>query len=79
VAAVESTTLLGGILGLWILPRVSGLWIDLALVHVGGGFIFLALHAVFGELVNHGKRIVLAGFSLGVVLILFLHLALHSH
>ncbi len=79
VAAVESTTLLGGILGLWILPRVSGLWIDLALAHVGGGFIFLALHAVFGELVNHGKRIVLAGFSLGVVLILFLHLALHSH
>lgn len=79
VAAVESTTLLGGILGLWALPRVSGLWMDLALAHVGGGFIFLAFHAVFGELVKHGKRIVLASFSLGVALILLLHLALHSH
>jgi zinc transporter ZupT len=38
VAAVEATTLLGGALGLWVMPHVSGLWMDLVLAHVGGGF-----------------------------------------
>jgi zinc transporter ZupT len=74
VAAVESTTLLGGALGLWVMPHVSGLWMDLVLAHVGGGFLFLAFHAVFGELVKHGKSIVLVSFSAGILLILALNL-----
>jgi zinc and cadmium transporter len=74
VASVEATTLLGGALGLWVLPKVSGLWMDLVLAHVGGGFLFLAFHAVFGELVRHGKSIVLVSFSTGILLILALHL-----
>jgi zinc and cadmium transporter len=77
VAAVESTTLLGGALGLWLLPQASGAWMDLILAHVGGGFIFLAFHAVFGELVRHGKRLVLNSFLCGVLLIVILHFALH--
>jgi ZIP family zinc transporter/zinc and cadmium transporter len=76
VAAVESTTLLGGVLGVWVLPHVSGLWMDLVLAHVGGGFIFLAFHAVFGELVKHGRKLVLVSFFVGISLIIVLNLIL---
>jgi zinc transporter ZupT len=76
VAAVEATTLLGGVLGLWVFPHVSGIWMDLVLAHVGGGFIFLAFHAVFGELVKHGRKIVLVSFFSGISLIVALNLVL---
>lgn len=76
VAAVESTTLLGGVLGLLVLPRLSGIWLDLVLAHVGGGFIFLAVHAVFGELLKHSKSLVLASFLSGVFLIAVLNLVM---
>ena len=76
VAAVEATTLLGGAVGLWAAPQVSTLWLDLLMAHVGGGFVFLAIHAVFGELVKHGRRPVLVSFASGVLLIAALNLAL---
>ncbi len=76
VAAVEATTLLGGAIGLWAAPQVSSAWLDLILAHVGGGFIFLAIHAVFGELVKHGRKLVLFSFAIGILLIVALNLAL---
>lgn len=79
VAVVEATTLLGGAIGLWVIPQVSGLWLDALLAHVGGGFIFLAFHAVFGELVRHGKKQVLFYFFIGMVLIAVLTLLVHGH
>jgi zinc transporter ZupT len=75
VASVEATTLLGGVLGLWILPGISVAWIDIILAHVGGGFIFLAVHAVFGELLKHSKKIVLASLFSGMLLIAALNIA----
>ena len=75
VAAVESTTLIGGALGLWVLPHISGIWLDALLAHVGGGFIFLALHAVFGELIKHRKRVVLVSFASGLAAIAALSIA----
>lgn len=77
VAAVEATTLLGGVLGLWVLPGISGAWIDIILAHVGGGFIFLAAHAVFGELLKHSKKIVLASLFSGMLLIAALNAVMH--
>jgi zinc transporter ZupT len=65
IAAVESTTLLGGVLGWTFLHHISAFWLDAAVAHVGGGFLFLALHAVFGEIVKHHKAIVLTNFALG--------------
>lgn len=65
VATVESTTLLGGLLGWFFLQRVSGFWLDAVVAHVGGGFLFLAAHAVLGELFKHHKGLVLANFALG--------------
>jgi zinc transporter ZupT len=65
VAAVESTTILGGVLGWFVFRSVNNLWLDLALAHAGGGFIFLAAHAVLGEIMKHEKKIVVLSFTAG--------------
>jgi zinc transporter ZupT len=76
VAAVEATTLVGGVIGYFFLTRVSTFWLGLIIAHVGGGFIYLAVHAVLGEMLKHGKKLVLTSFSLGVALIAVLNIAL---
>ena len=77
VVAVESTTIWGGIIGWLLLKNVSMLWLALALIHAGGGFVYLAIHAVVGEIFKHHKALVLtnfaAGFGLVGGLIVFLH------
>jgi zinc transporter ZupT len=65
VAGVEATTLVGGVLGWLFLQHASGVWLDAVVAHVGGGFLFLAVHAVFGEILKHHKGLVLANFLLG--------------
>lgn len=79
VAAVEATTILGGVLGWSLLRGVNGLWIDLVVAHAGGGFLFLALHAVLGELYRHHKALVLVNFALGLMVLGGLTLALRFH
>jgi len=69
VAAVEATTILGGVIGLLFLPAGGGIWFALVLAHAGGGFVYLALHAVLGELVKHGRKTVLLSFVAGVLVI----------
>jgi zinc transporter ZupT len=76
VAAVEATTLLGGAIGLWAAPQISSFWMDTVIAHVGGGFVFLAIHAVFGELVKHSRTRVLVNFASGILLIAALNLIL---
>ena len=76
VAAVEATTLLGGVIGYFFLTNISILWLGLIMAHVGGGFIYLATHAVVGEMLKHGKKLVLTSFALGVALIALLNIAL---
>jgi hypothetical protein len=65
VIAVESTTLLGGAIGMIFLPSVSQFWLAAALANAGGGFIFLATHAVIGEILKHHKALVLTSFAAG--------------
>jgi zinc transporter ZupT len=76
VAAVEATTLLGGAVGILWLGKVSSFWIGLIMAHVGGGFLYLATHAVLGEMLKHGKKLVLTSFSIGVALIAVLNIGL---
>lgn len=76
VAAVEATTLVGGVIGYFFLTNISTFWLGLIMAHVGGGFIYLAVHAVLGEMLKHGKKLVLTSFLLGVVLIAVLNIAL---
>ena len=76
VAAVEATTLLGGLIGYFFLANISTFWLGLIMAEVGGGFIYLAAHAVLGEMLKHGKQLVLASFSVGFALIGILNIAL---
>src|SRR5438045_1844864 len=76
LAAVEATTLLGGIIGYLLLTNISMLWLGLIMAHVGGGFIYLATHAVVGELLKHGKKLVWTSFARGIVLIAVLNIGL---
>ena len=76
VAAVEATTLLGGVIGFFFLAKASTFWLGLIMAHVGGGFFYLAAHAVLGEMMKHGKKLVLTSFSAGVALIGILNLVL---
>src|SRR6266516_7840003 len=46
VAAVEATTLLGGVIGMLWLAKVSTFWLGLSMANVGGGFLYRATHAV---------------------------------
>ena len=77
VSVVESTTLIGGALGLLLQPQASSYWMALVPAHIGGGFIFLAIHAVFSELVRHGRKLVLYSFIAGMLLIVVLHALIH--
>jgi zinc transporter ZupT len=79
VAAVEATTLLGGLLGWLFLQQVSAVWLDAVVAHVGGGFLFLASHAVLGEILRHHKALVLSNFVVGFGAIGLLGLLLRLH
>src|SRR5881394_3393173 len=76
VAAVEATTLLGGVIGYFFLAKVSTFWLGLIMAQVGGGFFYLAAHAVLGEMLKHGKKLVLTSFSAGMALIALLNIGL---
>src|SRR5205809_3721623 len=76
VGAVEATTLLGGVIGYCFLADISTFWLGLIMAGVGGGFIYLAAHAVLGEKLKHGKQLVVASFSVGFALIALLNIGL---
>src|SRR5881409_3222939 len=78
VAAVEATTLLGGVIGYFFLANISTFWLGLIMAEVGGGFIYLAAHALLGEMLKHGKQLVLASFSVGFALIAILNIGLRA-
>jgi zinc transporter ZupT len=84
VALVESTTILGGLLGWFVLksvpPHALSLTLSLLLANAAGGFFYLAIHAVFGEILRHHKMLVLANFAVGfgviAGLILYFHISI---
>jgi len=76
VAAVEATTLLGGVIGYFFLSNISMFLLGLIMAEIGGGFVYLAAHAVLGEMLRHGKKLVLLSFSAGVALIALLNIGL---
>lgn len=66
--AIEALTLLGWILGLLALQGFAvNRWFYLTLVHIGGGFIYLALHALLNESEEHSPRYVILFFLIGFV------------
>lgn len=67
---LESSTLLGWVLGALLLTGFEeSKWFYGLMVHIGGGFIYLALHAVLNESRKHSPRFILFFFLVGVALI----------
>jgi zinc transporter ZupT len=53
-AAVEMTTFAGGVLGALLLTDISPFWLGVVLGHVGGGFLYLVLHTLWGGGLRRG-------------------------
>ena len=69
-SAFEALTLLGWVLGAFLLQGLQfGGWFYLMLLHIGGGFLYLALHALLNESKEHSPRYILFFFLLGISLI----------
>ncbi len=70
----EISTLVGWLIGFELLKTGVGTeWIDLVMVHVAGGFLYLALHATINEAKDHSPKLVFGFFLIG-----FLFMALVS-
>jgi zinc transporter ZupT len=79
---VEAMTIVGGLVGWFIIRNVPHAWLQitlaLMLANACGGFLYLAIHAIWGEIFRHHKGLVLGNFAggFGVIagLILYFHL-----
>ena len=66
-----STTILGGLAGFWI-PNLDGAAVTGYLLgHVGGGFVFIVLHALLSEVIKHHPRYTVVSAAVGALSILF--------
>lgn len=75
VTLVEMVTILGAVSGLLFLENgISEVLMGIVMAHVAGGFVFLAFHAILGEMLRNHKKLVLVSFSLGMLLILSIYL-----
>ncbi len=67
---LESSTLLGWALGTFLVTGTEEKkWFQWILVHIGGGFIYLGLHAVLNESQEHSPRFILFFFLAGILTI----------
>lgn len=75
VILVELTTILGAVCGMFFLESlISPVIMGIVMSHIAGGFIYLAIHAVLGEMYKNHKKLVIGTFSFGLLLILLVHL-----
>ncbi|NWF87926.1 MAG: ZIP family metal transporter [Ignavibacteriaceae bacterium] len=78
VLVVEMTTIFGAIAGSLVLKYyVSQVLLGIVMSHIAGGFIFLALHAVLGEMLKNHTKLVITAFSSGLVIILAISKFVH--
>lgn len=71
VTLVELTTVLGALVGILLSDlNLSEFWFGIMMAHIAGGFVFLGLHAIKGELLQHHTKLVVFYFSAGSILIL---------
>lgn len=78
VLLIESTTILGGFLGEYLFAEIIDVKIfSMLQASIAGGFLFLASHAVFGEVFMNHKKLVSISFLSGVILILLLNFLFH--
>lgn len=68
----ESSTLAGWGLGFFLIQtNLANAWLNLGMVHIAGGFVYLALHAAINESRDHSPRFILTFFSIGFLFMAF--------
>lgn len=68
----EVSTILGWAIGYFILQgQMENTWLDLLMVHIAGGFVYLAVHATINEIRDHSPKLILTFFLLGLVFMAF--------
>lgn len=78
VILIEMTTVIGGIIGYFLIKDgFPAYWMGILMAHIAGGFVFLAMHAVLGEMLKNHKTLVTVSFASGVVLIFLTRLFVH--
>jgi zinc transporter ZupT len=73
------TTLAGGLIGFLVMIPESSKWIGYILGHVGGGFIYLVIHALLSEVVKHHPRSTILAALVGGSSIAALGLLIRIH
>lgn len=78
VLLVEMVTVLGTIIGdAFMQLYISDILMGLIISHIAGGFIFLATHAVFGEMLKNHTKMVIVSFTLGLIFIFSISKLVH--
>jgi zinc transporter ZupT len=78
VILVESTTILGGLFGVIFLnDYVTPFWLGIIEAHIAGGFLFLAIHAIIGEVFKNHKLLVTLSFISGALIISLVGFLVH--
>jgi len=76
VFLVEMTTIVGAVAGIITQGyNLPGSVLEIVMTHIAGGFIFLSLHAILGEMLKHHTKLVVFYYSCGALLILIATLA----
>lgn len=77
VLAIESSTIIGALIGMIFLKNmIEPFWIGIIMAHIAGGFIYLAFHAIFGEMMKNHIKLVVGSFIGGIGLIYITNLLL---
>ena len=63
------TTIAGGFVGLAAIGPEPSRWVGFALGHVGGGFVFLVIHALLSEVIKHHPFSTIAAAAAGALCI----------
>jgi len=71
IIAIQTTTIFGAIVGAALLDYniLNFATINLILAHIGGGFIYLSLHAILGEMLKHDMKKVFFYFFIGLIIV----------
>ncbi len=68
--AFEASSFLGWLLGASLLKgSAESVWLHMILMHIGGGFIYLSLHATLNEMETHSPRFIFLFFLCGFILV----------
>ncbi|MCE1190139.1 MAG: ZIP family metal transporter [Ignavibacteria bacterium] len=77
VFLVEITTIVGTLIGMYVMPLKATHWMAYIQGHISGSFLFLSFHALVGEIFKNHKKLVIFSFLSGIIIIFVVSRFLH--